>query len=159
MTFFFLHKTHQCIINLNFTVNRLLGGPNKPKPDKLPPSSYQNPQHSNPLPSPDDDLIEKMRAFSNASLFLYQNNSLASAPSAFGLRALSGSQSRLDAPLLGAATGNGNTSMSESQVDDDDDDIVVVQKTVKISLRCPISLLRISEPVKGSICRHVDVSI
>ena len=36
---------------------------------------------------------------------------------------------------------------------DDDCDITVNKMTV--SLQCPVSLLRISEPAKGQNCRHI----
>jgi hypothetical protein len=39
-----------------------------------------------------------------------------------------------------------------------DDEIECMQKSIKVSLRCPISLLRIKEPVKGIKCLHVEVS-
>ncbi|CAG8638819.1 2335_t:CDS:2, partial [Paraglomus occultum] len=37
----------------------------------------------------------------------------------------------------------------------DDDDIEVRQEVIKVSMKCPLSLLRIKEPVKGAKCRHV----
>lgn len=40
----------------------------------------------------------------------------------------------------------------------EDDDIECMQDSIKVSLRCPISLLRIKEPVKGIKCSHVEVS-
>ncbi len=43
-------------------------------------------------------------------------------------------------------------------MDDNDDDIEIIQANVKVSLRDPIGMLRIVEPVKGIDCRHVDVS-
>lgn len=40
----------------------------------------------------------------------------------------------------------------------EDNDIECMQDSIKVSLRCPISLLRIKEPVKGIKCSHVEVS-
>ncbi|KAI9345115.1 MIZ/SP-RING zinc finger-domain-containing protein [Pilaira anomala] len=43
------------------------------------------------------------------------------------------------------------------QVDkDDDDDIVIVQKSVKLSLRCPISLKKLKLPIRGRNCKHLE---
>ena len=39
-----------------------------------------------------------------------------------------------------------------------DDDCDITVNKMKVSLRCPISLLRISEPAKGQNCRHIGVS-
>ncbi|CAO3680893.1 unnamed protein product [Umbelopsis ramanniana] len=38
----------------------------------------------------------------------------------------------------------------------EDNDIECMQDSIKVSLRCPISLLRIKEPVKGIKCSHVE---
>ncbi|KAI9315099.1 hypothetical protein BX666DRAFT_355876 [Dichotomocladium elegans] len=38
----------------------------------------------------------------------------------------------------------------------EDDDLEVLQPTVRISLKCPISLMRIRIPVKGKDCRHPE---
>lgn len=41
---------------------------------------------------------------------------------------------------------------------DDDDDLVIVQSSVKMSLKCPLTFRKIKQPVKGVDCKHVDVS-
>lgn len=38
-----------------------------------------------------------------------------------------------------------------------DDDVVISQESVRISLKCPISLQRITYPVRGTQCKHPDV--
>lgn len=40
----------------------------------------------------------------------------------------------------------------------DDDEIAIEQKTLRVSLKCPITLTRIKIPAKGIKCKHVDVS-
>jgi SUMO ligase MMS21 Smc5/6 complex component len=40
----------------------------------------------------------------------------------------------------------------------DDEDIEIIQESIRLSLRCPISLLRIVTPVKGITCKHPNVS-
>ncbi|KAI8968544.1 MIZ/SP-RING zinc finger-domain-containing protein [Mycotypha africana] len=45
---------------------------------------------------------------------------------------------------------------SGSNQNDDDDDLVVIQSSVRLSLKCPITLKRIKQPVRGRNCRHVD---
>lgn len=40
----------------------------------------------------------------------------------------------------------------------DDDDIVILQETVKMSLKCPVSLKRMKMPVRGVNCKHIDVT-
>ncbi|KAG2176267.1 hypothetical protein INT43_005501, partial [Umbelopsis isabellina] len=54
------------------------------------------------------------------------------------------------APLSATASGSESTGV--------DDDIECMQESIKVSLRCPISLLRIKEPVKGVKCVHVEAS-
>jgi SUMO ligase MMS21 Smc5/6 complex component len=41
---------------------------------------------------------------------------------------------------------------------DDDDDIVILQGSVKVSMRCPITFVRLTRPVRGKNCKHVGVS-
>ncbi|KAG1087547.1 hypothetical protein G6F42_020568 [Rhizopus arrhizus] len=41
---------------------------------------------------------------------------------------------------------------------DDDDELVIVQSSVKLSLKCPLTFRKIKQPVKGVDCKHVDVS-
>ncbi|CEJ00910.1 hypothetical protein RMCBS344292_14950 [Rhizopus microsporus] len=38
----------------------------------------------------------------------------------------------------------------------DDDEIAIEQKTLRVSLKCPITLTRIKIPAKGIKCKHVD---
>lgn len=42
---------------------------------------------------------------------------------------------------------------------DDDDDIVIIQNSVKLSLRCPISLKKLKLPIRGINCKHLEVSL
>ncbi|CAO3635660.1 unnamed protein product [Cunninghamella blakesleeana] len=45
---------------------------------------------------------------------------------------------------------------SNDQNNDDDDEIHIVQQSVKLNLKCPISFTMIKNPVKGEDCRHPD---
>ncbi|KAI8580611.1 hypothetical protein K450DRAFT_236429 [Umbelopsis ramanniana AG] len=47
-------------------------------------------------------------------------------------------------------------SVESSVQSGEDDEIECMQDSIKVSLRCPISLLRIKEPVKGVNCSHVE---
>ncbi|KAI7898458.1 uncharacterized protein BX663DRAFT_524787 [Cokeromyces recurvatus] len=38
----------------------------------------------------------------------------------------------------------------------DDDDIMVIQESVKLRLKCPITMKRMKQPVRGQNCKHVD---
>jgi hypothetical protein len=40
----------------------------------------------------------------------------------------------------------------------DDEEITIKQTSIKVSLKSPISFLRIRMPVKGVECNHIDVS-
>ncbi|KAI9470496.1 MAG: hypothetical protein EXX96DRAFT_584533 [Benjaminiella poitrasii] len=40
--------------------------------------------------------------------------------------------------------------------DDDDDDLMVVQESVKLRLKCPITMVRMKQPVRGKKCKHID---
>ncbi|KAG2236005.1 hypothetical protein INT48_004335, partial [Thamnidium elegans] len=43
-----------------------------------------------------------------------------------------------------------------SMEDGDDDDIVILQRSVKLSLKCPISLKKFKTPTRGKNCKHLD---
>jgi len=43
-----------------------------------------------------------------------------------------------------------------NSIDSDDDDLIIIDSTVTISLKCPISLMRIVNPVRGIKCQHVQ---
>lgn len=45
-----------------------------------------------------------------------------------------------------------------SMEDGDDDEIVILQRSVKINLKCPISLKKFKIPTRGKNCKHLDVS-
>jgi hypothetical protein len=64
----------------------------------------------------------------------------------------SSSNQQPTSPASSIGTGQSNVAM----LIDDDCDITV--NKMKVSLRCPLSLLRISEPAKGQNCRHIGVS-
>ncbi|CAB4438240.1 unnamed protein product [Rhizophagus irregularis] len=61
----------------------------------------------------------------------------------------SNQQNQPTSPASSIGTGQNNVAM----LIDDDCDITV--NKMKVSLRCPLSLLRISEPAKGQNCRHI----
>jgi hypothetical protein len=61
--------------------------------------------------------------------------------------------------LIDKLLGNTDTIDSSNPGAGDDDDIEVIQESVKLNLKCPISLTMIKTPVKGVACRHPDVSI
>jgi SUMO ligase MMS21 Smc5/6 complex component len=42
---------------------------------------------------------------------------------------------------------------------DEDDEISIVQQSVKVSLKCPITMKRMKLPVRGKRCKHVDVCL
>jgi SUMO ligase MMS21 Smc5/6 complex component len=58
--------------------------------------------------------------------------------------------------LIDNLLGNGNHQQDD---DDDDDELVILQESVKVSLKCPITLKRIKMPVRGIKCKHIDVNI
>jgi hypothetical protein len=62
--------------------------------------------------------------------------------------------SRLSSTYLSAVSETVTPSVQSGE----DDEIECLQDSIKVSLRCPISLLRIKEPVKGVNCSHVEVS-
>lgn len=39
-----------------------------------------------------------------------------------------------------------------------DDEVVIEQPSIKLSLKCPVSLTKMKKPVKGDGCKHIDVS-
>jgi SUMO ligase MMS21 Smc5/6 complex component len=41
----------------------------------------------------------------------------------------------------------------------DDDDIIILQESVKVGFRCPITLVRIKQPVRSKKCKHASVGI
>ncbi|KAI9309402.1 MIZ/SP-RING zinc finger-domain-containing protein [Cunninghamella echinulata] len=47
-------------------------------------------------------------------------------------------------------------SIGDKKLSDDDDDIHIIQQSVKLNLKCPISFTPIKIPVKGEDCRHPD---
>jgi hypothetical protein len=54
---------------------------------------------------------------------------------------------------------------SNSLIDDllgnnsgEDEELQIIQESVKVSLKCPITMKRMKLPVRGKHCRHVDVS-
>lgn len=48
--------------------------------------------------------------------------------------------------------------LGKNNENDEDDDIVIIQESVKLSLKCPVTMKRMKLPVRGRRCRHVDVS-
>lgn len=42
--------------------------------------------------------------------------------------------------------------------DEEDDDIVIVQSSVKVRMKCPLTFRRMKQPVRGIGCKHIDVS-
>ncbi|KAI8327711.1 hypothetical protein EDC96DRAFT_569643 [Choanephora cucurbitarum] len=43
-----------------------------------------------------------------------------------------------------------------SKQNEDEDDIVILQSSLKLSLKCPITMKRMKHPVRGKKCRHID---
>ncbi|CEP07124.1 hypothetical protein [Parasitella parasitica] len=39
---------------------------------------------------------------------------------------------------------------------DDDEDLVIVQKSVTLKMKCPLTFKRMSQPVRGVNCKHID---
>lgn len=67
------------------------------------------------------------------------------------LSGMSGLTSQPQSPSIGTK--------DQSVPSSEDDEIECMQESIKINLRCPISLLRIKEPVKGVACQHVEVRL
>lgn len=45
------------------------------------------------------------------------------------------------------------------KVDEEDEDIVIVQSSVKVKMKCPLTFRRMKQPVRGINCKHIDVSL
>lgn len=46
--------------------------------------------------------------------------------------------------------------LGKNQAENGDDDLVVLQKSIKLTLKCPLSFKKIKQPVRGVNCKHVD---
>jgi hypothetical protein len=62
------------------------------------------------------------------------------------------------APVASAsASGKSNASAGSGGGGDDDDDVLDVEEgEVYISLKCPLSIMRLRAPAKGAKCRHAQ---
>lgn len=48
--------------------------------------------------------------------------------------------------------------VQEGEEEEEDDELQIIQQSVKVSLKCPITMKRMKMPVRGKQCKHVDVS-
>lgn len=48
--------------------------------------------------------------------------------------------------------------LGEEISENNDDEVLVIQESLKVSLKCPVTMTRIHHPVRGIKCSHINVS-